>query len=227
MVRLRFACGPNWKFATTGNTESALLMDTLLLGTCHPLLVDDPPEVCPTNMQGEAQKFLNQLWIAQLIQEFDPATVFDESRVGLTSLAMVHEKVDFFRPIYVPTVPWVFMDVPMSYRQVATLSGVPTSADTDYRNFLREEYWLRTILWIANAVGLQRIAVICGYDHVQAGRLQQRLRTYGNVEVRDVTKQPWFSLNWRHLPHDQSIVDGWIEEHKKKNLRLGLKFACK
>ena len=71
-------------------------MDSLLLGTCHPLLVDEPPDVCPTNMQGEAQKFLNQLWIAQLIKKFDPAAVFDESRVALTSLAVVHEKVDFF-----------------------------------------------------------------------------------------------------------------------------------
>lgn len=215
------------EIGNSGNTESALLMDSLLLGTCHPLLVDNPPEVCPTNMQGEAQKFLNQLWIAQLIQKFDPAAVFDEGLVALTSLAMVHEKVDFFRPTYVPPVPWVFMDVPMSYGHVATLRGVPNSADTDYRNLLREEYWLRTILWTANAVGLRRIAVICGYDHIHAGRLEQRLRVYGNVEVRDVTKQPWFNLNWRHLPHDQSIVDGWIEEHKNKNLRLGLKFARK
>ena len=202
-------------------------MDSLLLGTCHPLLVDDPPEFCPTNMQGEAQKFLNQLWIAQLVQKFDPAAVFDEGRVALTSLAMVHEKVDFFRPTYLPPVPGVFMDVPIHYHHVAALRGVPNSADTEYRNFLREEYWLRTIRWIANAVGLRRIAVICGYEHVQAGRLERRLRDYGNVEVHDVAKQPWFNLNWAILPHDQSIVDGWIEEHKKKNLRLGLKFARK
>jgi len=84
-------------------------------------------------MQGEAQKFLNQLWIAQLIQKFDPAAVFDEGLVVLSSLAMVHEKVDFFRPTYVPAVPWVFMDVPMNYRHVATLRGGPNSADTDYR----------------------------------------------------------------------------------------------
>jgi hypothetical protein len=202
-------------------------MDSLLLGTCHPLLVDDPPEVCPTNMQGEAQKFLNQLWIAQLIKNFDPAAVFDEGCVALTSLAVVHEKVDFFRPTYVPAVPWVFMDVPIHYRDVAKFRGVPNSADTDYRISLREEYWLRTILWIANAVGLRRIAVICGSDHVHAGYLEQRLRVYGNIEVHDVTKQPWFNLNWSHLPYDQSIVNGWIEEHKKKNLRLGLEFARK
>ncbi|MFZ3201244.1 MAG: hypothetical protein WA175_08830, partial [Candidatus Acidiferrales bacterium] len=67
----------------------------------------------------------------------------------------------------------------------------------------------------------------CGYEHVQAGRLEQRLRVYGNVEVHDVTQQPWFNLEWSRLPHDKSIVDGWIEEHKKKNLRLGLKFARK
>jgi hypothetical protein len=103
---------------------------------------------------------------------------------------------------------------------------VPNSADTEFRTLLREEYWLRTILWIASAVGLQRIAVICGYD-VQVGRLEQRLQAHGSVEVHDVTKQSWFNLNWRHLPHDQSIVDGWIEEHKKKNLRLGLKLARK
>jgi hypothetical protein len=34
-------------------------------------------------------------------------------------------------------------------------------------------------------------------------------------------------LNWNCLPHDQSIADGWIEEHKKKNLRLGLELARK
>ncbi|MGC1828861.1 MAG: hypothetical protein WA663_00460 [Candidatus Acidiferrales bacterium] len=202
-------------------------MDSLLLGTCHPLLVDNPPEVCPTNMQGEAQKFLNQLWIADLIHKFDPAAVFDESRVALCSLAMVHEKMDFFRATYVPPVPWVFMDVPVHYRDVATLRGIPNSDDHVYRNFFREDYWLRTILCIVNAVGLQRVAIICGYEHVQAGRLEQRLRVYGNVEVHDVTQQPWFNLEWSRLPHDKSIVDGWIEEHKKKNLRLGLKFARK
>src|SRR5271170_566720 len=92
------------------------LMDSLLLGTCHPLLVDQPPEVCPTNVQGEAQKFLNQLWIAQLIQKFGPAAVFDESHIALMSFGMVHKSIDFFRATYLPSVPWVFMDVPMSYR---------------------------------------------------------------------------------------------------------------
>ncbi len=185
-------------------------------------MVDDPPQVCPTNVQGEAQKFLNQLWIAQIIQQFNPATVFDEGFVALTSLAMIHEKMDFFRPTYSPSVPWVFMDVPMNPRDVAPLRGVPHSADTDYRILLREEYWLRTILWIASTVGLQRIAVICGYEHVQVGHLEQRLQAHGRVEVHDVTKQPWFNMNWTRLPHDQSIVDGWVEEHKKKNVRLGL-----
>jgi hypothetical protein len=202
-------------------------MDILLLGTCHPLMVDNPPALCPTNMQGEAQKFLNQLWIAQLVQKFDPAVVFDEGIVALTGFAMVHEKVDFFRPTYSPSVPWVFMDVPMHYRHVATLRDVPNSADTVYRDFLREEYWLRTILWIANAMGLRRIAVICGFLHTQAGRFEERLKAYGSVEVHDVTKEPWINLDWTHLPHDQSIVDGWIDEHKNKNLRLGSKFARK
>ncbi len=202
-------------------------MDSLLLGTCHPLLVDEPPQVCPTNLQGEAQKFLNQLWIAQLIQKFDPATVFDESHVAMTSFGMVHGNVDFFRPTYLPSVPWVFIDVPMSYRDVSPLRGVPNSADAEYRTILREEYWLRTTLWIASAVGLQRIAVICGYEHVQAGRLEQRLQAHGSVEVHDVTKQPWFNLNWTHFPHDQSIVDGWVEEDRKKNLRLGRELSRK
>jgi hypothetical protein len=202
-------------------------MDSLLIGICHPLWTDNPPEVCPTNVQGEAQKFLNQLWITQLIQEFKPSTVFDEDRIALASLAMVHEKVDFFRPTYTPTVPWVFMDVPMHYRDVSPLRGVPNSADTEYRTILREEYWLRTILWIASTVGLQRVAVICGYDHIQAGRLEQRLQVHGSVEVHDVTKEPWFNLNWTRFPHDQSIVDGWVEEHRKKNLRLGRELSRK
>ena len=203
-------------------------MDTLLLGTCHPLLVDTPPEVCPTNVQGEPQKFLNQLWIAQVIERFSPETVFDENDVALISLSMVHKNIDFFRPTYiplVPPVPWVFMDVPMHPSHVAALRGVANSADTEYRNSLREDYWLRTILWVANTMGLQRIAIICGFLHVRAGQLEERLRTHGSVEVHDVTEQPWFNLNWQRLPHDQSIVDRWVEEHKKKNLRLGQNLA--
>jgi hypothetical protein len=108
-------------------------MDSLLLGTCHPLFVDDPPEVCPTNVQGEAQKFLNQLWIAQIIQQFNPAVVFDESHVAMASLAMVHEKVDFFRPTYMPSVPWIFMDVPrtlaMSQRSGVCLIPLTPSSE--------------------------------------------------------------------------------------------------
>ena len=171
---------------------------------------------------------MNQLWIGQLIHKFDPAAVFDEGRVALSSLAMVHEKVDFFRPTYVPPVPWVFMDVPMSYRDAATLRGVPNSADTDYRISLREDYWLRTILWIADAVGgLKRIAVICGFEHTQAGQFEERLKAYGSVEVHDVTEEPWFNLKWRNLPHDKSIVDRWVEELKKKNARLREDFGRK
>jgi len=63
--------------------------------------------------------------------------------------------------------------------------------------------------------------VTCGHEHVQAGRLDKQLQPRGNVEVYNITKQPWFNLNWTRLPHDQSIVDGWVEQDTKKNLRLG------
>jgi hypothetical protein len=203
-------------------------MDSLLLGTCHPLLVDNPPSVCPTNAQGEVQKFLNQLWITPLIQNFKPAVVFDENHVALASFGMVHKDIDFLRPTYIPPVPWVYMDVPMNPVHVATLRGIPNSADIACRCSLREDYWLKTILWIAYTVGgLQRIAVICGYEHTQAGQFEERLKAYGSVEVHDVTEEPWFNLKWRNLPHDKSIVDRWIEEHKNKNMRLGELFARK
>ena len=51
---------------------------------------------------------------------------------------MVHENVDFFQPTYLPTVPWIFMDVPLNRHHVAKLR-VPTSADKS-GTYLREEY---------------------------------------------------------------------------------------
>ena len=103
-------------------------------------MFDHPPLAVPTNVQGEAQKFLNELWITQLIQKFEPTVVFDESPVALASLAMVHRDFDFFRPTYRPQVPWVYMDVPMLTNDVAGFRGIPNSADTTYRFSLREEY---------------------------------------------------------------------------------------
>jgi len=200
-------------------------MDTLLIGTSHPLQYDNPPAVCPTNEWGEAQKLVHQFWLRKLIRDFSPAIVFDESYPALSTFGLVHVENDFFRhTAYVPLeCPWVHMDVPMNFRHVAKLRGIPNAADESYRKFLREEYWLRTIFWIANTMGAQRIAVVCGYDHVQEKRLEERLRAAGQVETHDVHDQRWYNVEWIRRPHDQSIVDGWVEEHAKKRLRLGTK----
>jgi hypothetical protein len=198
-------------------------MYTLLIGTCHPLQYDNPPAVCPTNQYGEAQKLLHQLWLQKLIKEFNPAIVFDESYSALTTFGLVHAENDFYRhTAYVPfEFPWVHMDVPMNFRHVEKLRGISNAADESYRKFLREDYWLQTIFWVANAVGAQRIAVVCGYEHVQEKRLEARLRAAGQVETHDVHDQRWYNLEWTRRRHDQLTVDGWAEEHVKKRLRLG------
>lgn len=200
-------------------------MDTLLIGTCHPLQYDNPPAVCPTNEWGETQKLLHQFWLRKLIKDFHPAIVFDESYPALTTFGLVHAENDFYRHTsYVPIgFPWAHMDVPMNFRYVETLRGIPNEADESYQKYLREEYWLRTILWIANTMGAERIAVICGYQHVQEKRLEGRLSEAGQVETHDVHGQRWYNLEWVHRPHDQSIVDGWVEENAQKKLRLGMK----
>lgn len=200
-------------------------MDTLLVGTSHVLQFDNPPAICPTNKWGEAQKLLHQFWLRKLIKDFSPAIVFDESSPALATFGLVHEENDFYRHTsYVPSgLPWVFMDVPMNSRYVERLRGTPYAADKSYRKLLREEYWLQTIFWIANAMGAQRIAVVCGYEHVQEKRLEKRLRTAGEVEVNDVHGQGWYNLEWTRHPHDESIVDSWVNEHEKKKLRLGMR----
>jgi hypothetical protein len=45
----------------------------------------------------------------------------------------------------------------------------------------------------------------------------------GQVETHDVHEQLWYNLEWTRRPHDESIVDGWVEEHAKKKLRLETK----
>src|SRR5208337_1741392 len=168
-------------------------MDTLLIGTSHPLQYDNPPAVCPTNEWGEAQKLVHQFWLRKLIRDFSPAIVFDESYPALSTFGLVHVENDFFRhTAYVPLeCPSVHMDVPMNFRHVAKLSGISNAADESYRKFLREEYWLRTIFWIANTLGAQHIALVCAYDHVQEKRLEDRLRAAGQVETHDVHDQRW------------------------------------
>ena len=200
-------------------------MDILLIGTCHLLQYDNPPAICPTNEWGEAQKLLHQFWLRKLIRDFGPAIVFDESPPALTTFGLVHAENDFYRhTAYVPfEFPWVYMDVPMNFRHVEQLRGKPKAADESYGKLLREDYWLRTILWIANTMGAQRIAVVCGYQHVQEKRFEERLRAAGRVEAYDVNDQRWFNHEWARRPHDQLIVDGWVEEHAKKKLRLGMK----
>ncbi len=200
-------------------------MDTLLIGTSHPLQFDNPPVICPTNQWGETQKVLHQFWLRKLMKDFDPAIVFDESHNALTTFGLVHAENDFYRHTgYVPfEFPWVYMDVPMSYRQVENLTGIPNAANALYRKVLREDYWIQTIVWIADAMGAQRIAVVCGYEHVQEKKLEERLRVAGHVETHDVHEQSWYNLEWIRRPHDESIVDGWVEEHARKKLRLGMK----
>ncbi len=200
-------------------------MDTLLIGTCHLLQFDNPPVLCPTNQWGEAQKLLHQFWLRKLIKDFNPAIVFDESHLALATFGLIYAENDFFRhTCYTPPgLPWVHMDVPMNFRYAEKLRGIPNAADESYRKALREEYWLRTIFWIANTMGAQRIAVVCGYQHVQEKRLEERLKEAGQVETHDIHDQRWYDLEWARQPHDQSIVDGWVEEHAKKKLRLGMR----
>ena len=200
-------------------------MDILLIGTCHPLQYDNPPVVCPTNKWGEAQKLLHQFWLRKIINDFDPCIVFDESYLALTTFGLVHAENDFFRHTsYVPfQFPWVHMDVPMNFRHVEKLRGIPSVADTTYREVLREQYWQETIVWITNTMQCKRIVVICGYDHVEEKLLEKQFRVLGQVAIHNVREQPWYNLEWTRRTHDQSIVDGWVEEHAKKNLRLGKK----
>jgi len=199
-----------------------------LIGTIHPYQFDNPPEagalgICPTNKWGEAQKLLHHLWVRKLLKDFKPDIVFDESHCALVGLGLEHQGFEFLRSTnYVPfDIPWVYMDVPVNPRTVEKLRNALFAEDMGYQFLMREQYWLQTISWIADAMGAQRIAVICGSLHVQRGWLEQQLSAFGTVETHNVLDQHWCNDKWQKNPHDQSIVDGWVEEHAKKNVRLG------
>jgi hypothetical protein len=194
-------------------------MDILLVGTAHPLQWDHPPAVFPTNDWGEAQKLLHQFWMRKLLTEFNPSIVFDESHSALAMYSLRYANPTFFKSTgYIPGgLPWIFVDMPL-YPLAAQQLGV--ACDETYRFVAREEYWQNTIRQIASLAHVERVALICGCDHVSRG-LGERLRMAGHqVQEHNILDQRWHSSEWLRRPHDPRIVARWIEEERLRKAWL-------
>ena len=61
------------------------------------------------------------------------------------------------------------MDVPVILRTVEKLRNALFAEDMGYQFLMREQYWLQTISWIADAMGAQRIAVYLWFSSCTAG----------------------------------------------------------